>query len=205
MNKIESPITQGCFVPRLSEQAQWLLSFSMYFCYLIIISHFKRARPFIQKKSSYPITKGCFVQSLLEIGPVVVKKIFKICPCIFEISLLSPLAKRPGPSFELTLIPFTNIFCQAWFKIGPVVLEKIFKAHQFFAVLAFGSGELKITLFHCMTYMAMPSKTNPCPWVIKFTIWVYHQCMKLSLFYPCSIVDKNFFTDRNNAYLLLQI
>ena len=49
-----------------------------------------------------PITQGCLVLSLIEIGPVVLKKIFKVCQCIFAISLLSPLGKGRGPSFEQT-------------------------------------------------------------------------------------------------------
>ena len=41
--------------------------------------------------------------SLVEIGPVVLKKkSFKVCQYIFAISLLSPLRKGRGPSFEQT-------------------------------------------------------------------------------------------------------
>ena len=40
--------------------------------------------------------------SLVEIGPVVLKKIFKFHQCIFAIALLSPLGQGQGPSFEQT-------------------------------------------------------------------------------------------------------
>ena len=33
-----------------------------------------------------PFTKGCFVPNLLEIGPAILKKIFKFRQCIFAIS-----------------------------------------------------------------------------------------------------------------------
>ena len=65
---------------------------------------------------SIPFTQGCFVLSLVEIGQVVVeKKILKVCQCIFAISLLSPLGKGCGPSFEQTWIPFTKgCFVPSW-------------------------------------------------------------------------------------------
>ena len=141
------------------------------------------------EKSWYPITKGCFVPSLVEIHPLIFENILKICQCILDISLLSPLTKRPGPSYELKSLLPKNNFCQTWFKIGPVVLEKIFKAQQFFAFLAFGSGELKITHFHCMNYMAMRSKTNPCPrgheiynlGTFPWSSWMYETYFVLSM------------------------
>ena len=53
-----------------------------------------------------PFTQGCFVPSLVEIGPVVLeKKFFKFHQCIFAISLLSPLEKGRGTSFEKNLNP----------------------------------------------------------------------------------------------------
>ena len=45
--------------------------------------------------------QGCFVSSLVEIGPVVLEKIFKFHQCIFVMSLLSHLGKGRGLSFEL--------------------------------------------------------------------------------------------------------
>ena len=41
--------------------------------------------------------------NLIEIGPVVLeKKNYKVGQCIFAISLLSPLGKGRGPSFQQT-------------------------------------------------------------------------------------------------------
>ena len=63
----------------------------------------------------------------VEIGPVVLEKIFKFLQCIFAILYWSPLGKRWNPSFEQIWIPFTReCFVPSWIEIGPVVLEKIF-------------------------------------------------------------------------------
>ena len=73
------------------------------------------------------LTQGCFVPSLVEIGSVVLeKKIFKFCQCIFAISLLSPLGKGQGPSFEQIWIPLTQgCFVPRLVEIDPVVQEKM--------------------------------------------------------------------------------
>ena len=55
------------------------------------------------EQSLIPFTQECIKPILFEIGPVVLdKKIFKARQCIFAISLLSPLGKGRGPSFEQT-------------------------------------------------------------------------------------------------------
>ena len=67
-----------------------------------IISPWKGRGPSFRYFRSFriPITQGCFVPSVIEIGPVVLKKkIFKGHQCIFAISLLYPLGKGRGPSF----------------------------------------------------------------------------------------------------------
>ena len=72
-----------------------------------------------------PFSRGYFVPSLVEIGPVVLEKIFKSCQFIFIISQLYPLLEGLGPSFEKTWIPFTQgYFVPSLVEIGPVVLEK---------------------------------------------------------------------------------
>ena len=74
-----------------------------------------------------PFIKGCFVPSFVEIGSVVLKKIFvfKFRQFIFAISWLSPFGKGRDPSFEQTWIPFSQgCFVPRLFEIGPVVLEK---------------------------------------------------------------------------------
>ena len=51
------------------------------------------------EKNLNPFTQGCIEPSLVEIGPVVLEKIFKFLQCIFANSWLSPLWKRAGPFF----------------------------------------------------------------------------------------------------------
>ena len=52
--------------------------------------------------------------SLVEIGPVVLEKIFRSCQIIFIISQLSPLWEGCGPSFEKTWIPLSVKFGCNW-------------------------------------------------------------------------------------------
>ena len=60
---------------------------------------------------------------LVEIGELVLEKIFKFGQRIFGI-LLYPLGKEHGPSFEQTWIPFTYVcFVSSSFEIGRVVLQ----------------------------------------------------------------------------------
>ena len=49
----------------------------MYFCYLVIISHWKRTIPSFEQ-TWIPFTQGYFVPSLVEIGPVVLEKKMKM-------------------------------------------------------------------------------------------------------------------------------
>ena len=94
-------------------------------------------RPSLQK-TWFPIIQGCFVPSFAEIGPVILeKKIFKVRQYIFAISLLSPLGKGWGPSFELTWNPFTKAgYVPSLVEIGPVILEnKIFLSSSMFFLL----------------------------------------------------------------------
>ena len=49
---------------------------SMYFRYLVIISPWKRAEPFIWMNLN-PFSQGCFVPSLVEIAPVALEKKMK--------------------------------------------------------------------------------------------------------------------------------
>ena len=73
-----------------------------------------------------PFTEGYIVPSLIEIGPVILeKKIFKLCQCIFSISLLPPLGKGCSPSLVKTLIIFTQkCFMSSLIKIDSVILKK---------------------------------------------------------------------------------
>ena len=98
----------------------------MYFRYLLLSPLRKGCGPSFDL-IWIPFTQGCFLPSLVEIDPVVLeKKILKVCQCIFAISLLTPLGKGRGPSFEQTWILITQgCFVPGLVKIGPVVLEKI--------------------------------------------------------------------------------
>ena len=46
--------------------------------------------------------------SLIEIGQLVLEKIFKNFQCIFTFLLLSPLGEGQSPSFEQFRIPFSQ-------------------------------------------------------------------------------------------------
>ena len=67
--------------PVVLEKKIFLIS-SMYFCYFVIISPWKRAGAFIWTNLN-PFTQGCIMPSLVEICPVVLKKkILKFCQWI---------------------------------------------------------------------------------------------------------------------------
>ena len=73
-----------------------------------------------------PFTHGCFVSSLVEIGPVILEKIFLISSLYFHYFVIISPWRRCGTSFEQIGISFT----QGWFEpsvveIGQVVLEKM--------------------------------------------------------------------------------
>ena len=57
------------------------------------------------------------------------KKIFKVCWCIFAISLLSPLRKGRGPSFEQNWIPIT-IIISPWKRAGSFNWINLKPLHQ---------------------------------------------------------------------------
>ena len=135
----------------------------MYFCYFVIISPCKRLWPFIWR-NWIPFTQGCFVPSFVEIGSVVLEKIFR--QCNFAISLLSPLEKGRGISFEQTWFPFTQAsYKPILVEIGTVVLEMKKKIWKFTTTTttdklwsgkltwAFGLGELKQTIIRLKNFM----------------------------------------------------
>ena len=102
------PFTQGCFVSSLVKLAPWFWRrrflnfvnvFLLYHNYLPLEKDV--ALPLNKYES--PSTKDTLYQlSLVEIGPLVLEKIFKFCQCSFAISLLSPLEKGCSPSFVQT-------------------------------------------------------------------------------------------------------
>ena len=65
--------------------------------------------------------------NLVENGPVVLEKIFKFRQCIFDISWLSPLGNKCGPSFVQTRIPFTQgCFVPSLVKLAQWFWRRIF-------------------------------------------------------------------------------
>ena len=87
--------------------------------------------------------------SLVEIGPMVLEKIFKCCQSIFAFSLLSPLGKVCDPTVEH--------FLPSLVEIGSVVMEKEMKMCKFTdrwlidqkSSFVLSSGKLK-SHFHCL-------------------------------------------------------
>ena len=59
---------------------------SIYFCYLCYYLPLEKGRALHLNKLESPLTKDAFLPSLVEIGPVVLEKIFKFRQCIFTIS-----------------------------------------------------------------------------------------------------------------------
>ena len=65
------------------------------------------------------------MSSLVEIGPVVLEKIFKFRQYIFTLLLLSPLEKGRVLYLNKLESPLTSDgLYQVWLKLVPVVLEK---------------------------------------------------------------------------------
>ena len=87
---------------------------------------FERGLALHLNKFESPLPKNDLCQNLVEICPVVLKKkIFNNFQYNFTFSLLSPLGKGRGPSFEQIWIPFIQgCFVPSLVEIGPVVLEK---------------------------------------------------------------------------------
>ena len=123
------PFTQGCLVPSWLKMTPWfwrrtfLKSVNVFLIFNVYVP-LKRDMPLHLNKLEFPSpNKGCFVLCLVEIGELVLEKIFKFGQRIFGI-LLYPLGKERGPSFEQTWIPFTYVcFVSSSFEIGRVVLQ----------------------------------------------------------------------------------
>ena len=124
------PITLECFVLSLVEIGPVFFENTIFknrqcIFAISLLSLLGNGRGLSFQETWIPITKGYFVHSLVEIGPVVLKKKFKVRQCIFAISSLSPLGKGRGPSFEQTWIPFTKgCFVPSLVEIDQVDLEK---------------------------------------------------------------------------------
>ena len=79
----------------------------MYFRYFVIISLWKRDWTFIGT-NLYPHPKDALFPSLVEIGPVVLEKIFKFRQCIFSFFIISPW-KRALPFIWITNLNPLNL------------------------------------------------------------------------------------------------
>ena len=90
LNKLESPLPKDALCQVWLKLAQWFWRKRLW-NFVNVFSLFRNNLP-IEKsatlhfKTCIPFTLRCFVPSLVEIGPVVLKKIFKFCQCIFAIS-----------------------------------------------------------------------------------------------------------------------
>jgi hypothetical protein len=123
------PFAQGCFVPSLVKIGPVVLEKKIFkwphpIFGLWLFPLWKGPGPwFVQ--FWIPFTKGWFVPSLIEIGLLVLKKIFKSFQWIFTLSLLSPLGEGGCLSFVHFWIPFAQgCFVPSLIKIGPAVLKK---------------------------------------------------------------------------------
>ena len=76
------------------------------------------------------ITHCSFVPSLVEIGPVVLWKIFLSHQCNFTMLLSSPLIKGCGPSFEQTWIPITQGCKFGWISVILKRKTKMWKGYK---------------------------------------------------------------------------
>ena len=103
MNFFESPPAKGALCQVWLKLAQWFwrrffLISSMYFCYFLIISPWKRTGAFIWTNLNPLHPRLCFGPSVVEIGSVVLeKKIFKFCQCFCVYFLIISPWKRAGP------------------------------------------------------------------------------------------------------------
>ena len=80
----------------------------MYFHYFFIISHWKRAGPFIWKKLESSLLKEDLCQIWLRLARRFWRRRFLKFVNVFRYLYLSPLEKGQDPSFVQILIPFTQ-------------------------------------------------------------------------------------------------
>ena len=94
----------------------------MYFRYFVTISPWKKGRTLYSNTHESPSPKDALSQVWLYLAVWFLKRRF----VKFTITLLSPLGKGLGPSFEQTWIPITQgCFVPTLVEIGPVVLSKV--------------------------------------------------------------------------------
>ena len=111
------------------------------------------------------------------------RRFFKFRQFIFAISLLSPLWKGLGPSFEQTLIPFTQgCFVPGLVEIGPVVLKK--KISKYFHVILLFHFYLpfkKGVALHLNKLESPPPKDALCQVWLKLAQWFWTRRFLINL------------------------
>ena len=125
--------------------------------------------PKTQHKSFYP---RCYVPSLIEIGTIVfVKKIFKFCQGNFTNSVLSPLGKGLGCSFEQNWIPLIQgCFVPSLVESHPVALEKLLMYLCYFTIISPWKAmavHLKKKYLWIPSIQDVPSSVEVCPVVLE--------------------------------------
>ena len=106
LKKAWTLFTQECFCAKFGRNQFYSPveeeDFKFCQCFFAISLFFplrKKHGPTFQQPG-FPFTLGCYVPSLVEIGTVVLEKIFKFCQCIFAISVVSLF-------ISANFIPFT--------------------------------------------------------------------------------------------------
>ena len=111
--KLESPSPKNALCQVWWKLAQWycrrrfLKILSMYFCYFLIISPWKRVGPSFEQ-TWILFTQGCFVPNLVEIGLVALeKKIFKNFVNVFSLFCNYPPLEK-GRALQLNKLEFPS-------------------------------------------------------------------------------------------------
>ena len=155
LNKLESASPRDALLQVWLKLAQWcrrnflFFILSMYFCYLVIISPWKRAWPFIWTNLN-PLHPRMHCAKFGWNWPSGSREEFFFILSMYfcYLVIISPW-KRTGPFIGTNLNPFYRkmLFAKCgWLKIGPVVLEKKMKMWKVYDNNnnCNSSGELKI-------------------------------------------------------------
>ena len=100
---------------------------SMYFCFFVIISLWKRVGPAFEQ-TGIPFAQGCIVLSIVENGPLVLeKKSFEFCQMYFRYFEIISLERGQGPLFKQNwVLNSQRCFVPSLVEIGSTVLKKVF-------------------------------------------------------------------------------
>ena len=154
----------------------------MYFGYFLVISPWHGSS---FEQTWIPFTQRCFVSSLVEIGPVVLEKIFKFFMYFCYFVFISPW-KRAWLFILTNLNPLTQgCFVPSSVEIGLVVIEKkIFKFCQCIFAILYSSLLGKGVAFFILTNLNpltqgcfVPCSVEIGPVVIEKKIFKFCQCI----------------------------